>query len=374
LFSNEIFIAAPLSFLFKASEHSPRGASPILPIVCTILSKLAILCTPGVASRYAIRGDDMPAERRDAGSPEQAVLEMRRSLSQRIRQLAAHHGEHPTAIPGLSLYHRTTPTPCYRASYEPGLSIFVQGRKRILLGETEYLCDGTSFLLTSIDVPAQSQIVEASEKVPLLSIFLRLDLPTVREVLSQQEIPEPPRSTHRQGLVVGKTTVGLLTATMRLLDLLDTPEDIPFLAPLAHREILYRILRTPQAERLRAIATSGDLGHRTARAISWLRANYAKPLHMEELASTARMGVSTLHHQFRALTSMSPLQYQKQIRLQTARQRMLLDGLDATSAAYEVGYESVSQFSREYTRFFGQPPIRDIKALREASSAEANVA
>jgi AraC-like DNA-binding protein len=316
----------------------------------------------------------MLKQRRNAESPDPTVIEMRRSLAERIKLLAEKPGEHPTAIPGLSLYHRTTPTPCYRASYEPGLSIFVQGRKRILLGGTEYLCDGSSFLLSSIDVPAQSQIIEASEKTPLLSIFLRLDMPTVREVLSRDDIPEAPPSTHRQGLVVGETTVGLLSAAMRLLELLDTPEDIPFLSPLAHREILYRILRTPQAERLRAIATSGDLGQRTARAISWLRANYAKPLHMAEFASTARMGVSTLHHQFRALTAMSPLQYQKQLRLQTARQRMLMDGLDATTAGYEVGYESISQFSREYSRFFGQPPIRDIKALRDSNAAEVSVA
>jgi AraC-like DNA-binding protein len=294
---------------------------------------------------------------------------MRRSLAQRIKQLTQEPGEHPTAIPGLSLYHRTTPTPCFRASYEPGLSIFVQGRKRILLGGTEYLCDGASFLLSSIDVPAQSQIIEASEATPLLSIFLRLDMPAVREVVSRDDLPETPASTHRQGIAVGETTVGLLSAAMRLLELLDTPEDIPFLSPLVHREILYRILRTPQAERLRAISTSGDLGQRTARAISWLRANYAKPLHMEELASTARMGVSTLHHQFRALTAMSPLQYQKQLRLQTARERMLMDGLDATTAAYEVGYESVSQFTREYSRFFGQPPVRDVKALKAGNAA-----
>ena len=316
----------------------------------------------------------MLKQRKGAKPPDLAVIEMRRLLTERIKTLAATPGEHPTAIPGLSLYHRTAPTPCFRASYEPGLSIFVQGRKRILLGGTEYLCDGSSFLLSSIDVPAQSQIIEASEKTPLLSIFLRLDLPTVREVLSRDDIPEGPPSTHRQGLAVGETTVGLLGAAMRMLELLDTPEDIPFLSTLAHREILYRILRTPQAERLRAIATSGDLGQRTARAISWLRENYAKPLRMEELASTARMGVSTLHHQFRALTAMSPLQYQKQLRLQTARQRMLMDGLDATTAAYEVGYESVSQFSREYSRFFGLPPIRDVKALKDSNTALVSVA
>jgi AraC-like DNA-binding protein len=303
-----------------------------------------------------------------------AVVEMRRSLARQIAERAGRAGEHPTAVPGLFFYYRTAATPCYRASYEPSLSIFAQGRKRIILGDTEYLCDGSSFLVSSIDVPAQSQIVEASEKVPLLCMYLKLDMPMVREVLSREDVPESPVSSHRQGFAVGVTTVGLLSACIRLLDLLDTPEDIPFLGALIQREILYRVLRTPQAERLRAIATSGDLSQRTARAISWLRANYAKPLHMEELASTARMGVSTLHHQFRALTAMSPLQYQKQLRLQTARQRMLMDGLDATSAAYDVGYESVSQFSREYSRFFGQPPIRDVKALRDNDVARADVA
>ena len=250
----------------------------------------------------------------------------------------------------------------------------MQGRKRINLGGTEYLCDGSSFLLSSIDVPAQSQIVEASEQVPLLSMFLRLDMPTVREVLSREDLPEPEPLLNRAGLAVGETTAGLLGACARLIELLDTPEDIPFLSHLIQREIVYRILRTPQGERLRAIATTGDLSHRTARAIAWLRANYAKPLHMEELAAVARMGVSTLHHQFRALTAMSPLQYQKQLRLQTARQRMLMDGMDATSAAYEVGYESVSQFSREYSRFFGQPPMRDIKTLRDGKVTAINAA
>src|SRR5258706_8939457 len=303
-----------------------------------------------------------------------AVIEVRRSLAQRIAAHTEKEGEHTTAVPGLILYHRQSPAPCYRASYEPSLTIFVQRRKRINVGGPEHLCDGTSFLLAALDVIAQSHIVEASDKVPLLCMFLRLDLPTVREVLSRDDVPEPKVSSHRQGFAVGETTLGLLGACSRLLELLETPEDTPFLSHLIQREILYRILRTPQAERLRAIATSGDLSQRTTRAIALLRANFAKPLHMEELASTARMGVSTLHHQFRALTAMSPLQYQKQLRLQTARQRMLMDGLDATSAAFEVGYESVSQFSREYSRFFGQPPIRDIKALRESNVAEVNVA
>jgi AraC-like DNA-binding protein len=165
-----------------------------------------------------------------------------------------------------------------------------------------------------------------------------------------------------------------MKACSRLIELLDTPEDIPFLSHLIQREIIYRVLRTPQGVRLRTIATTGDLGNRTARAITWLRDNYTKRLHMEELATIARMGVSTLHHQFRALTAMSPLQYQKQLRLQRARERMLMDGVDATSAAYEVGYESVSQFNREYSRFFRQPPMRDIKALRTAKIVTTSAA
>jgi len=156
----------------------------------------------------------------------------------------------------------------------------------------------------------------------------------------------------------------LLDACCRLMDLLNTPQDIPFLSGLIQREIIYRILRGPGGARLRAIATLGDQSQRTAKAIAWVRANYAKPLRVEDLAKIAGMGVSTLHHHFRGLAAMSPLQYQKQLRLHAARERMLMDGLDAASAAFEVGYESASQFNREYRRFFGQPPLRDIRALR----------
>lgn len=303
-----------------------------------------------------------------------AAVGMRKELASKIAAYAQSLGANPTDIPGLVLYRRTTPTACFLATYEPSVTVFVQGRKRVNLGGHVYLCDGSSFLLSSIDVPAESQIVEASEQVPLLSMFLQLDMPMVREIIGREELPQPEFSVHSRGIAVGETTVGLLGACTRLIDLLETPEDIPFLSHLIQREIVYRILRTPQGERLRAIATTGDLSHKTARAVAWLRANFAKPLRMEELAGIARMGVSTLHHQFRALTAMSPLQYQKQLRLQTARQRMLMDGLDATSAAYEVGYESISQFSREYSRVFGQPPIRDIKALRESKVVPINAA
>jgi AraC-like DNA-binding protein len=173
-------------------------------------------------------------------------------------------------------------------------------------------------------------------------------------------------------MAVGVTSMDLLDACLRLVNLLDAPGDIPFLSGLIQREIIYRLLRSPQGKHLRAIATQGEQSHRTARVVSWLRLNYAKPLRVEELAEMAQMGVSTLHHHFRSLTAMSPLQYQKQLRLHMARERMLTEGLDAASAAFEVGYESASQFNREYRRFFGQSPMRDVKSRRVMGVAAAS--
>jgi len=297
------------------------------------------------------------------------VVEMRRELARKIAAHVPKAGAQATAIPGLTLYRRTAPSPCYPATYEPSLTVFVQGRKRVSLGGTTYLCDESTFLLSALDVPVVSQIVAASEVAPLLSMLLKLDMAMVRGILSQEEFQQPEGSSQGRGIAVGTTTVDLLKPCARLLDLLDAPEDIPFLSNLTQREIVYRLLRGPQGERLRAIATLGDQSQRTAKAVAWLRANYAKPLRLEELAEVARMGMSTLHHHFRALTAMSPLQFQKQLRLQAARERMLIEGLDAASAAFDVGYESASQFNREYKRFFGQPPMRDIKVRRLAGSA-----
>lgn len=308
-------------------------------------------------------------QRTKSGGQDLRVVEMRAELARKIAAHVPAPGEQATAIPGLTLYRRTTPTPCYPATYEPSLTVFVQGRKRITLGGATYLCDETTFLLSSLDVPVVSQIVSASERVPLLSLHLKLDMALVREILNREEFPAPEGSSQARGIAIAKTTIELLKPCSRLLDLLDAPEDIPFLSNLIQREIVYRLLRGPMGERLRAIATTGDQSQRTAKAIAWLRANYTKPLRVEELAALARMGMSTLHHHFRALTAMSPLQYQKQLRLVTARERMLTEGLEAASAAFEVGYESASQFNREYKRFFGQPPMQDIKARRLAGSA-----
>ena len=309
--------------------------------------------------KHQLRTNDEPS----------AVAELRLELARKIAAHTRTAGERTTPVPGLTLYRRTSTTPCYPATYEPSLNVFVQGHKRVTLGGTTYLCDESTFLLSSLDLPVVSQIVAASEEVPLLSFLLKLDMTAVREMLNHAEFQTQNGSSEARGMAIGKTTVDLLKPCSRLLDLLDSPEDIPFLSDLIQREIVYRLLRGPQGARLRAIATHGDQSHRTAKAIAWLRANYAKPLRLEELAEVARMGMSTLHHHFRALTAMSPLQYQKQLRLVAARERMLIEGLDAASAAFEVGYESPSQFNREYKRFFGEPPIRDIKTRRFSESA-----
>jgi AraC-like DNA-binding protein len=255
-------------------------------------------------------------------------------------------------------------------TYQPSVTVIAQGRKRVELGRRIFIYDASRFLLTSVDLPVVSRVIEASDKVPCLALSLKLEMPVVRELLSREEIQVAETPSDSPGMAIGETTVEFLSACRRLVDLLDTPRDIPFLSGLIQREIVYRILQSAEGARLRAIATLGEQSHRTAKAIAWISTNYSKPLRVEDLAQIAGMGVSTLHHHFRVLTAMSPLQYQKQLRLQAARDRMLMDGLDAASAAFEVGYESASQFNREYSRFFGQPPLRDIRTLRSPGAPE----
>jgi AraC-like DNA-binding protein len=290
--------------------------------------------------------------------------ELRAQLARRIALFIGSAENQATDIPGLTLHRRTAPTAPCSMTYEPGLTVIAQGRKRVELGRNIFIYDASRFLLTSVDLPVVSRVIEASEAVPCLALSLKLEMPVIRELLSREEIDVAAVPSESPGMAIGETTVEFLGACCRLLDLLRTPRDIPFLSGLIQREIIYRILRGAEGARLRSIATLGEQSHRTAKAIAWIKANYAKPLRVEDLADIAGMGVSTLHHHFRMLAAMSPLQYQKQLRLQVARGRMLMDGLDAASAAFEVGYESASQFNREYSRFFGQPPMRDIRTLR----------
>ncbi|WP_230976843.1 AraC family transcriptional regulator [Pseudothauera rhizosphaerae] len=278
-------------------------------------------------------------------------------------------GDFGTPIAGLSFFRREAPSPPAVCMVEPSIILVAQGAKRMWVGGEAYPYDASRFLITSLDIPVNSEVMVASPEQPYLGLALKLDLRMLAELIAQGGLP--PRRDRAMGMGVG---IGVATPTIlapfgRLLELLDEPEAIPVLAPLIQREIHYRLLMSDQAARLRQIASVDGQGHRIARAIDWLKLNYALPLRVDELAARVQMSTPTFHHHFRQLTAMSPLQYQKWLRLNEAKRLMLNEHLDVSSAAFKVGYESPSQFSREYSRLFGVPPKRDVAALREHANA-----
>jgi AraC-like DNA-binding protein len=285
-------------------------------------------------------------------------------LAAAIGKAMGRSAELSNMVPGLARYQNTAPTAPNPCTYEPSLLIVPQGKKHVDLGKQSYVFGESTFLLTSIELPIVSRVSIASVEKPYLAFFLKLDMGIVRDVLHTEEvrISAPPVGT--RGMVLGEATVKLLTPCLRMVQLLGAPQDVPFFGKLLQREIIYRLLQGPQGDRLRSVATMADQSYLTAKAVTWLRDNFEKTLNVDQLASMAGMSRSTLHHHFRGLTAMSPLQFQKQLRLHTARQKMLTEELDAASAAFEVGYESRSQFNREYKRVFGKPPMRDVQELR----------
>ena len=280
-------------------------------------------------------------------------------------------GDQPaTAITGLSLFRRDEPTQPQSIMYEPRVCLITQGAKRVLLGDETYVYDAQHFLITSIDLPTVVQIIEASPEKPCLGLTLKLDQRELSQLMVDGHLPPPRPQQSIRGMTTGKVTLPLVTAFLRLIDLLDEPQDIPILAPIIQREIFYRLLVSDQGTRLRQMASVGSQSHQIAKAIHWLKDNFTRPLHIEDLASQVNMSASTFHHHFRSLTAMSPLQYQKWLRLSEARRLMLTDRLDATTVAFQMGYESPSQFSREYSRLFGLPPLKDIMNLRQVAASE----
>src|SRR5580704_1933925 len=307
----------------------------------------------------------MPKRTKDKDVNGSGLSQFLAELAGKISNSLGESGERSTEVPGLMLYRCTAPTVPSPCTYEPSLLVIAQGRKRVDRGKTSYVFGQSRFLLTSLELPVVSQVIMATEEAPYLAFFLKLDISAVRDILNTEEVQVSDATPGTRGMALGVTTAELVNSCCRMMDLLRAPQDIPFFGKLIQREIIYRLLQGSQGARLRAIATLGDQSHRTAKAVAWLRSNYEKPLRVEQLATIAGMSRSTLHHHFHALTAMSPLQFQKRLRLHAARQRMLTGELDAASAAFEVGYESPSQFNREYRRFFGRPPISDIKALRD---------
>jgi len=274
-----------------------------------------------------------------------------------------------TAIPGLMLVRYETTTEPMSAMYEPCICLVAQGAKRVQLGDEEYVYDENNMLLTSVGLPVVAQVVQASKDAPLLSLVLKLDLRMVAQLMVDSSLPVSRQQAGR-GMAVCEVSKPLIDSFNRLIDLLATPEDIPILAPLILKEIVYRLLMGELGSRLRQIATAGSHGQQIARAVGWLKENYTKQLTVEGLAKESGMSVSTFHHHFRATTAMSPLQFQKWLRLHEARRLMLSESQDATTAALQVGYESPSQFSREHKPQFGAPPLRDIKNLHQMGKTE----
>ena len=273
-----------------------------------------------------------------------------------------------TAIPGVSLVCSETPTLPVGVVYEPMLCIVAQGAKRTLLGNTVVDYHAGQYLVVSVDLPVAGSVVQARPNAPYLAMSLTLNQTLLADMLLSLPSKYPPTVATQSGLAVSPMTPELLDAAVRLLRLLDTPADIPVLAPLMEREILYRLLTGEQSLMLRQIALAQSHMALISRAISWIRNHFAEPLRIEAVAQEAHMSASTFHRHFKAVTSMSPLQYQKQIRLQEARRLLLAGQADAASVGFAVGYESPSQFSREYARMFGQPPLRDAIRLRAAGS------
>lgn len=291
----------------------------------------------------------------------------RKSLGERIAKWTSKKGSYATPIANLYLSQHTFPTEITNYIYEPSLCLVAQGAKRVLLGKDVYTYDAYHFLITSIDLPVVAQVIEASIDKPFLGLALKFERHSIAEMFVDSDIPLPRPQPAGRAMAVSEVTLPLLDAFIRLIDLLDTPDDIPMIAPLVQKEILYRLLVGDQGERLRQMGAAGSQSQQIARTIDWLKENFNRPLQVEELAKHARMSPSTFHRHFRAVTSMSPLQYQKSLRLHEARRLMLTEHLDAASAAFQVGYESHTQFSREYSRLFGAPPLRDIKSLRQFS-------
>ena len=314
-------------------------------------------------------------------------------LGAMLRRHAPREGLWPTALPRVWAIRLDAPGGELAHAVQPAsLCVIAQGAKEVRLGDERYVYDAARFMVFTTDLPVSGRVIDATPERPYLCLRLDFDPEEVAELVARSGPPrgpaaapgasfraaaEPVSATGRgaedtgRGLFVSAVTPDMLDAAGRLVRLLDHPEDHAALAPMAMRELVYRVLRSEQGERLAQVARADSQTQRVHRAIRWLKANYAQPLRIEALAREAHMSASSLHHHFRALTSMSPLQYQKQLRLQEARRLLIAEGLEVARAGHAVGYESPSQFSREYSRLYGSPPSRDAARRRDTPPARA---
>ncbi|HCH5063348.1 TPA: AraC family transcriptional regulator [Vibrio parahaemolyticus] len=286
-------------------------------------------------------------------------------LAKLIDRWTGDANQYDTPISGLRFSRWTTPTPPTSYTHNPSICLIAQGRKRVLLGEESFIYDANHFLISSVDLPIIANIIEASEEQPYLGLIMELDLTEISQLIVDSELAFTQSKEAQKGIAVGELSESLLDAFVRLAELLDEGQNIKILVPIIKREIFYRLLMSEQGTRLHQIVTAGSHSHQIAKAIDWLKNNFVKPLSVGDLASYTGMSKSSFYTHFRSMTSMTPLQFQKKLRLSEARRLMLTENLDAMAATFKVGYESPSQFSREYSRLFGAPPSKDIKSLRE---------
>jgi len=279
-------------------------------------------------------------------------------------------GIHPTPIAGLGLIRSGTPTMPMPVVYEPTLCLVAQGRKQAMLGTSAYVYDPAHYLIASVNLPVMGSVIEASEAAPYLCLVLDLDMTELSDLALRHPLPQDNHEALPAGIALKEMTPELLDASVRLASLLDRPADIEALAPLVIREILYRLLTSPGNSMLRQMTQADSRLNQIAKAIAWLRAHYTESCRVDDIADIAGMSRSAFHAHFKAVTSMSPLAFRSQLRLQEARRLMVAEAIDAAGAGYRVGYESPSQFSRDYARMFGMPPAKDAGRLR--STAEVS--
>ncbi len=307
--------------------------------------------------------------------PEAARLEaLRRELVGILERRTGVDGRHETGIPALKLYRFSHPTEPAPVLQEPAVYVVVQGRKQVTLGGATYVYDRSQYLAVSVELPVVGNVLEATPDEPYLCMTLAVDPRELAALIVETGRRAPPDDHDGRALYVSPLRAPLLDGLLRLVRLLDAPEDVPVLAPLVLRELAYRLLQGEQFGRLAQIAIGDGRLRRVSGAIAWIREHFAEPLEVRALAHRVHMSPSALHQHFKAATAMSPIQYQKRLRLQEARRRMLSGAPSADAVAYEVGYASASQFSREYARLFGQPPRRDAERVRGAAAGGAGIA
>ena len=290
-------------------------------------------------------------------------------LAQLIDKFSTAEGVQPTAVPGMNVIKLSGVDMRLPNVYTPSLCVIVQGKKQVMVNDELYRYRPSEYLVVSVDMPVIGQVTKASRKEPYLCLQIDIDPRALAALITETGFTPDAATETARGIFVGTMNDDLGDSVLRLARLMEKPDDIAMLSPMILREIHYRLLRDTHGQRMAQLVIQGSNMHRINTVIQTIKANFEKPFGVDDMADLAGMSVSSFHFHFKEVTAMSPLQYQKRLRLMEARRMMLTDSLDATRAAYSVGYESPSQFSREYARLFNQPPLRDITALRMAQGA-----